>query len=149
MSYEVWSTNGFGFCVDKIETTLDKVLKLAALNEETLTDLKRYLDYYCEEEGYTYEDLDISDIDEFEGEYGYRGLSTILCEVINQELYVVLADDFHGTDFILYCPSYPWSLKENERNLTEQDVVNIFNKYISILTDEPITIDYYSVENGG
>lgn len=148
MSYNVWSTDGFGFCVDDIETTPERVLKLAALNETTLSDLREYLDSIYED-GYKDEDLTMDDINEFEGEYGYRGISTILCEVIDQELCVELADDFDGTNFILYCPRYPWILSEADKALTKQDVENIFNKYITILTDEKIDIDYYSVENGG
>lgn len=155
MSYRTWSIDGFGFCVDNIETTMERALKLAALNEEIYEDLKDYINDireeagFTEEDGYTDEDITIDFIDEFEGNYGERGLTTILREVISQELPVAFADDFDGTDFILYCPSYPWGLNANEKNLTKQDVINIFNKYLSILTDEPIAIDYYSVENGG
>ena len=32
---------------------------------------------------------------------------------------------------------------------TEEEVAGIFKKYIPVLTDEPIDIDYQSVENGG
>ena len=148
MSYHTWSTDGFGFCVDDITTTPEKVLKLAALNETTLRDLREYLDAVYED-GYKDEELTMDDFDDFEGMYCDRGLAVILREVIEQEIDVVLADDFDGVDFILYCPSYPWNLKERERNLTPEDVEKILMKYIKILTDEPIDIDYYSVENGG
>lgn len=148
MSYHTWSTDGFGFCVDDIKTTPERVLKLAELNNETLKDLREYLsETYTD--GYVDEDLTMEDFDDFEGNYGERGLSTILREVINEELSIVWADDFDGVDFILYCPRYPWSLKETEKNLTKEDVENILMKYIKILTDDPIEIDYYSVENGG
>ena len=154
MSYHTWSTVGFGFCVDDIKTTLDKALKLAALNQETFDDLKRYIDDireetgFTEENGYSDEDITIDFIDEFEGNYGEMGLSTILREVIS-EIPVVWADDFNGVNYILYCPNYPWNLEESEKDLTTEDVKNIFNKYIKILTDEPVAIEGYSVENGG
>lgn len=148
MSYHTWSTDGLGFCVDDIETTPEKVLKLAALNENTLNDLREYLNTIYEN-GYKDNELEMDDFEEFEGDYGERGLTTILREVINNEIPIVWADDFSCDNYILYCPSYPWSLKEKEKNLTEEDIVNIFEKYISILTDERITIDYYCVENGG
>ena len=35
------------------------------------------------------------------------------------------------------------------RLVTEDEVAGIFKKYIPVLTDEPIDIDYQSVENGG
>jgi hypothetical protein len=148
MSYHTWSTDGFGFCVDDIITTPGKVLKLAAMNKTTLRDLREYLNGVCED-GYKDKELKMDIFDDFEGNYGEMGLSTILREVINEEIPVVFADDFDGVDYILYCPSYPWSLQEKEKHLTKEDVEKIFNKYIKILTDESITIDYYSVDNGG
>ena len=33
--------------------------------------------------------------------------------------------------------------------MTEEAVAGLFRKYVSILTDEAIEIDYQSVENGG
>jgi hypothetical protein len=148
MSYHTWSTDGFGFCVDDIKTTPERVLKLAALNEKTLNDLREYLDSIYED-GYKDEDLIMDDFDDFEGNYGDCGLSTILREVIETEIPIVFADDFDCVNYILYCPSYPWTLKEKEKDLTKNDVKEILTKYIKILTDEPIDIDFYSVENGG
>lgn len=148
MSYHTWSTDGFGFCVDNIKTTPERILKLAALNEKTLCDLREYLSEFYED-GYKDKDLTMDDFSDFEGNYGERGLATILREVINEEIPIVFADDFDGLDFILYCPSYPWTLQEKEKNLTKEDVKKILIKYIKILTDEPVEIDYYSVENGG
>ena len=148
MSYHTWSTGGFGFCVDDIETTPERVLKLAALNEDTLSGLRNYLSGIYEE-GYKDDELTMEDFDDFEGNYGDMGLSAILREVIENEIPVVFADDFDGVDYILYCPSYPWHLREEERNLTVEKVSNIFQKYLEMLIDEPIAITYYSVENGG
>lgn len=148
MSYHTWSIDGFGFCVDDIKTTPKRVLKLAALNEATLSDLREYLsDVY--ENGYKDEELTMEDFDEFEGTYGELGLSTILRDVIGQEIPIDWADDFDGYDYILYCPTYPWNLQEREKNLTSDSIKEIFEKYIKILTDEPITITYCRVENGG
>lgn len=148
MSYHTWSTDGFGFCVDDIDTTPERVLKLAALNENTLSDLRAYLDDVYED-GYKDEELTMDDFDDFEGAYGEIGLVTILREVIDEEIPIVWADDFDGYDYILYCPSYPWTLKEKEKDLTKEDVKEILTKYIKILTNAIIDIDFHSVENGG
>ena len=40
-------------------------------------------------------------------------------------------------------------ISERERNLSESDVKDMFMKYISVLTDEHVVIDYFNVENGG
>ena len=77
MSYHTWSTDGFGFCVDDIKTTPERVLKLAELNNETLKDLREYLNETYTD-GYVDEDLTMEDFDDFEGNYGEMGLSTIL-----------------------------------------------------------------------
>ena len=38
---------------------------------------------------------------------------------------------------------------ERERNLTEQDIVSLFQRYVGMLTDKPVNVDYQEVENGG
>ena len=40
-------------------------------------------------------------------------------------------------------------MTDTDKTLTKEDVENMFKKYVKILTDEDINIDYYSVENGG
>lgn len=147
MSYRTWTTYGLGFCVDDIETTPEKLLKLAAMKSEVLTEVRNYLNERFEN-GYRDEDLTIEDFDDFEGDYCEHGVAYVLYNVID-EITVTYATDFEGGQYILYGPSYPWSLSENEANLKEPDVEEIFEKYISILTDEVIYIDYMSVENGG
>lgn len=147
MSYHVWSTYGLGFCVDNINTTPEKILELASFNEITIRDLRKYLNESLGE--YKDEDLTLEDFYDFKGEYGERGLCCILREVICNKLPVVWAEDFNCTGYILYCPNFPWNMGYDEKYLSENDIVATFKKYIRILTDETITIDYYSVENGG
>lgn len=148
MSYRTWTTYGFGFCVDDIDTTPEKLLKLAAMNPNVLKDVREYLDDIFDEEEYKDEELTIEDFDELEGDYCERGVAYILYQVID-EIDIIFADDYNGTPYILYCPSYPWHMGEKEKSLTQEDVEKIFEKYIKILTDQSINIDYQSVENGG
>lgn len=152
MSYRTWTTYGFGFCVDDISEdvslTLDKVLNLAKTEPSVYKIVTEYLDEICEEEKITRDELCIDDIDGLEGDYCERGIAFVLLNVIT-EIPVMYADNFDGVEYILYEPSYPWQMKENEKNLSEEDVEKIFKKYINMLTDKPINIDYQSVENGG
>lgn len=147
MSYNTWHTYGYGICVDNIETTAERLLNLASMKENVLKEVREYLDEIYPN-GYKDEDLTLDDFEELEGDYCERGVTYVLYQVIN-EITVEYTDDYNGTPYILYTPTYPWYMKEEERNLTEEDVVNVFKKYVSILTDEPIVIDYYDVENGG
>lgn len=147
MSYNTWIEYGYGVCVDHIKTTPERLLQLAAIKPEVLKDVRKYLDETFPD-GYKDEDLDIDDFDELEGDYCERGVTYILYNVID-DITVVYADDFDGTPYILYTPSYPWSMNNEEKNLSQDDVKEIFLKYIKILTDELVIIDYYEVHNGG
>ena len=147
MSYSCWSTYGLGVCVDDIETTPEKLLKLAALNEDVLKIVRNYLDIMLDDD-YRDEDLTMEDFDDLEGSYCERGVAYVLYQVID-EIRVEYADDYNGTPYILYTPTFPWYMSSKEKELTQEDVIKIFRKYINILTDKPVNIDFYSVENGG
>lgn len=79
------------------------------------------------------------------------GLATILKEVIEEAegIQMTACDNYDSVSYLLYQPSYPWNLMEQERNLTEQRIAEIISRYVRILTSEPIDIDYQSVDNGG
>lgn len=79
------------------------------------------------------------------------GLATILKKVIEEaeEIQMTACDDFDSVTYLLYSPSYPWQLKGDERDLTEEQLVQLFGRYVRILTDVPIDVDYQLVENGG
>ena len=147
MSYQTWHTYGFGFCVDDIETTPERLLKLASLDKKTLLDVEDYLKVRFDGE-YKVEELTMEDFCDLEGMFCERDVSYVLSRVI-KEIPVVYADDYEGTPYILYCPTYPWNLKENEIGLTKEKVEEIFEKYIEILTDDVVLIDWQEVENGG
>ena len=147
VSYHYWTTNGFGFCVDDIHTTPKRLMELAAMNEEVLRRVEEYLNE--EHPGWTIESLNMEDFNDLEGNYGETGLAHVLYKVIFAELDVTVASDFDNKYYILYEPSYPWNMPKNEENLTSDDVFKVFWKYISVVTDEYIFIDYRSVENGG
>ena len=147
MSYCTWTTYGFGFCVNDIETTPEKLMNLAALDENVLSDVKKYLDERFEGE-YEIDELEIEDFCDLEGYFCERDVSYVLSRVI-KEIPIVYADDYDGVPYILYCPSYPWNLEEREIGLTSEKVEEIFEKYIKILTDDIIYIGCQEVENGG
>ena len=63
---------------------------------------------------------------------------------------LTVARSFYGESYLLFEPFYPWSHRtQQEREATMESLEAMFRKYISILTDEEIVADYYSVENGG
>ena len=87
---------------------------------------------------------------EFDQDY-MLGLATILKEVIleAEDIDLVACDSHYGTDYLIYVPDYPWNQGKHRQLKTEKAVEELFQKYVSILTDEAVEIDYQSVENGG
>ena len=148
MSYSTWIINGYGMCIDDIETTAEKLLKLASMDKDVLKDVREYLDRIYPN-GYNDEDLTLDDFNELEGDYCENGIAYVLYQVISNNFPIEFAYDYNGTQYILYTPTYPWFMTDTDKILTKEDVENMFKKYVKILTDEDINIDYYSVENGG
>ena len=87
---------------------------------------------------------------EFDQDY-LLGLATLLQKVIEEAegIQMTACNNFDSVAYLLYSPSYPWQLKNSERDLTEEQIVQLFGRYVRILTDVPIDVDYQSVENGG
>lgn len=82
--------------------------------------------------------------------YDFGGLAEILYEVIKEveEIDLLLCTDSGDKTYLIYTPSYPWTPKtEKEKELTEEKLENMFRKYLRIVTDEQLPVDYKSVEN--
>ena len=145
MSYVSWHIYGYGICVSDIkECTVDRLQNLLSLAPEFQKDIQAWLEE-CEITEPTLEDY-------LEFDQDFRlGLATILKEVILEAegIELVACDSYDSLDYLLYCPGYPWYQKYQKQLQTEEEAEKLFRKYVSILTDEEIDIDYQSVENGG
>lgn len=146
MSFETWHTYGYGVKLSKLKSiSIDKVLELI----KTAPKLsKKFEDWrvQCKIETPTLED-----IEEFDDNYGL-GLATILRDVISEAegINLTACDEYWGAaTYLLYEQTYPWYMTNKEKTLTEVDIQSLFVKYLSKITDETITIDYYNPENGG
>lgn len=144
MSYSTWHTYGYGICTDEIETTVDRIEELLSKAPEYRKEIHKWF----EESEIT--EPTVEDYEEFDQDW-YGGLATMLQSVIREVegIEFEYADDFNCNHFLLYPVCYPWQLTDKEKSFKEEDVENIFRKYVSILTDKAIVIDYRSVENGG
>ena len=150
MSYQTWHDYGYGICVDDIETTVDKVLELVAIAPKFKKNFYDWVKDYMEDEDI--EELTMDDIDSYEDSpYCDSGLAPIIASVIqeceNVELFC--CSDYNCYHYLIFSTTYPWCLNDKVKNMTEKDMCHLFTKYINILTDIPIVIDYQSVENGG
>ncbi|MBR1742837.1 MAG: hypothetical protein IJ733_13405 [Lachnospiraceae bacterium] len=145
MSYATWHTYGFGVCISEVgDIPVIRMIELLKTAPETKKDIFLWLGKKGISEPET-EDILAYD------EESRLGLATILQMVIQEAegIYLAACDDFDGRTYLLYEQALPWQIAENEKNLTEESVRKIFQKYFSILTDAEVTIDYQSVENGG
>lgn len=145
MSFQTWHDYGYGICVSDIKTkSVERLQQLLHLAPEYEAEINDWLEEWEISEP-AYEDYM-----KFDQDYNL-GLATILREVIQEAENVgfLACDDFGGMDYLIYPPSYPWSHPKSESDLTEKRIEEILRKYVGILTDEEITIDYQSVENGG
>lgn len=145
MSYTSWHTYGYGICVSDItDESLERLKSLISLAPEYQKKIQEWLDD-CGIYEPAYEDYLESD-QEF-----MLGLATVLKEVIleAEDVDLVACDCHDGKDYLLYVPDYPWNQGKHRQLMTEEAVAELFQKYVSILTDQAIEIDYQSVENGG
>lgn len=96
------------------------------------------------------EKLTLDDLKEFDDDY-CLGLATILSEVIGEceDIWLTPCGDLDDETYLLYTPRYPWYMNRQDKSLKESDIQSLLTKYLSKITDEEITIDYYDPEDGG
>lgn len=149
MSFVTWHFYGYGIKVDEIgeisKERLKSLIDLAPafkqrlqeqLDEMQVSDpgLMDYCDAMCNAE------LD----------FGFLGLASILKYVMEEaeNLNFVACDNYDNEHFLIFTPQYPWRMTELEKQVTEESLNNLFTKYVKVLTDKEIDIDYQTVENG-
>ena len=146
MSYHTWHVYGYGICVDDIirNTTVDRIGRLLALSPTYNEKMQEYLKE-CDIENPT-----VDDYNEYD-EGCLKGIATILQEVIEEveDIPLCAARDYDDCEYLVFEPMYPWAENEKVRELTEEKLKQIFEKYVSILTDQPIEIGFQEIENGG
>ena len=151
MSYHVWSTNGFGICMDCINTTEEKLLQLISMAPSFKDEYTEWAES-MNGEGESIEEATLGELLEWEDDYGYSGLAPIMRAVLEEKenIRFVVAEGFNGAQYLLFEPFYPWSdVSPEESGATEEGVAEILRKFVKVLTDEPIDVEYYSVECGG
>ena len=152
MSYTTWINYGIGLKTDLVKTENSKIRNLL----ERAPKFKARFEKYIEESELSNE-AEISLLDVYsEGyeDFGGYELAGLLFEVISEAEGIRLCpcDDYNGYNFLLFAESLPWEFNEKERNLTAASVKEIFEKYISIITNQSLNeLEYgdWKVENGG
>ncbi|MBQ7818592.1 MAG: hypothetical protein IJ341_02725 [Bacteroidales bacterium] len=142
---ETWHNYGYGICVNDLE--IDSVEKI----EELLSHAPKYREeiheYFNECE---ITEPTVDDYEEFDDDL-CNGFATILKEVIYEATGINLdsESDYSSIRYLIYSPRYPWNMTYEDSAVTKEKLNEIFNKYVSIITDSNIEIDYQSIENCG
>ena len=145
MSFSTWHNYGYGVRTDDVKIdSPDRIKELIHLAPE----YEKSVEAFLSEAGIA--DPTVEDYLEQDEDF-HDGLATILAEVIEEveQITFTHCDDWDGRTYLIYPPSYPWLLPESEAALTEERIAAVLAKYISVLTDDPVEIDYQEVENGG
>lgn len=145
MSFKTWHDYGYGICVSNL--TINSVEKI----EELLSHAPKYREeiheYFkeCEITEPTVDDYEELDDDLC------NGFATLLKEVIYEatEINLDSVSDYSSWRYLIYSPRYPWNITSVDMTVTKEKLNEIFNKYVSIITDSEINIGYQSVENFG
>lgn len=143
---------GIGICTDDIkDMTLDKIKALVALVPNSLS-VKALLNQALLDAI----DDEIDDVNEFadyigQGWKGYDevGIATVLAVVIDacENVRMQPIMDSNGNSFLIFPERYPWQYNSREKQLIDEDVYEIIDKYVRILTTEDIKIEKIGVEN--
>ena len=145
MSYESWHNYGYGIITTKLEIdSVERIEALLALSPEYQAEIHQWFED-CEITEPT-----VNDYLEFDQDYNL-GIATILRIVIQkaENVEFLACDDRHCQRFLMYPKLYPWQMQGSDRDVTKERVEEILKKYVSIVSDTKLEIDYKEAENGG
>ena len=145
MSYKSWHTYGYGICVSEMEEIpAERIQELLVAAPKFADKINQWLS----ESGI--EDPGYDDYVDYDQDF-MLGMATILKEVILEAegIEFTACDDYDGKQYLVYEPSYPWQVTQEETGLTEERIYRMLLKYVHILTDQEPDVDYQTVENGG
>ena len=145
MSYESWHNYGYGIITTKLEIdSVERIEALLSLAPEYQAEIHQWFEN-CEITEPT-----VDDYLEFDQDY-HLGIATILRIVIQEaeKVEFLACDDCHCQRFLMYPKLYPWEIQAVDQGMTKDRVEEILKKYVSIVSDTELEIDYQEAENGG
>lgn len=153
MSYQSWHNYGYGICVDDIDTDFRKIERLISLAPKFNSEFEESLELWMDGNyGYDAFDIDLDDLYEilYDMDLSY-GLADVLSRVIEEVegIRLVACDDYDSIDYLIFPAGLPWDFNDKERHMTEKSVEELFRKYVGILSEKEIDIEWKSIENGG
>ena len=149
MSHTSWHFYGYGIKVDEIgDVPKERIEALIDLAPVFKDKIRKELDEM------QVKDADLEDycdaMHNADLDFSFLGLASIMKCVMEEVegLEFVACDNYDNEHFLIFTPQYPWRMTDQEKQVTEEALEDLFTKYVSILTDKRIDIDYQTVENG-
>lgn len=158
MSYRTWITYGYGVKMSDINivhATNDTIASFIHLAPDFEEKYIQWVEDTFREEGdpeSIYEILPVNSLLEYEDEDTcYVGLMPIIKAVIEEVegIPLIMCHDYDNEEFLLYAPAYPWELTKREKEMSQNEMKKVYEKYIGKLTNKKFNVDFYEVENGG
>lgn len=156
MSQQTWVNYGYGVKASDIQTDMHRLFAFIDLAPNFKKEYYEWL-----EDNYPAEEVDkdtpiwaklsMDDVLDYEDSQGNYGIASIFYNVIKEleKIDIYATSDYDGETYVMYPPAYPWQFREEEYKYTEDFFRGLFKKYISILTEEEIEVDYCAVINCG
>lgn len=145
-------TYGYGVCVEDIKVEKNRLLALIQMAPKFYEGYQEWEEEWKLGEGREPDVDDIlKDFVENYTQFSYESLASILQEAIKEleGIDLTVCEDWKRGIYLVYTPDYPWYIRERpkEQNLTEEDLVAIYAKYLTIVTDSELDVDYQEVED--
>lgn len=145
MSMQTYITYGYGICISEVtpqgEDRINRLKELLSRAPKYQNSMQAWFDE-CGIKNPCWDDYL-----EFDQDYDL-GLATILQEVIEEVegLRLVACKDYEDEQYLLFVPLYPWQIRDEERDLTEDRIREIITRYTCMLVDKPVSVDYQQAE---
>lgn len=137
---ELYVSQGYGICTDKINTTPKQMRKLLKLAPETEKSVKSYFkDFDMPYSSAKYMD----EFEDYEDYNGNQGIAVILKEIFEEVEDITLEV---SSDYVYLPIDAPWNFGETEKHLTHDALEKLFDAYVSILTNEKIEMEFLTIQ---
>ncbi len=138
---------GFGFGADLIDE--DKIIELCKNHKDTLNDLgeESLIEEIENDKDFSFSEYEV----DAENGYSCSSAANILANIMSKEtsIHFYVEENEDGDVFIIFEAQEPWYYNDEERDLTREKLLEIYQKYAKELGFEYKELDYIKVEKFG
>ncbi len=138
---------GFGFCANSIDE--DKIIELCRNHKDTLKDLgeETLIEEIENNKDFSFSDYEV----EAENGWSFSSATNILANIMSEETHIhfFVEENVDGSVFLIFEAQEPWCYTVEERGLTSEKLLEIYQKYTKELGFEYKELEYIKVEKFG